>query len=189
MKRSKNAAKGLLALVFTMAVMGGCASGPKTFETVEELPAPDARSAVVYFQGVKGLGAVWDGDKPVANYNEKSMPHTPIVPYKTTPGEHYFIAHANNWVVLRARLEANKEYFVRIKVMPSPPFTTFVTIVPAFWDEGDKFLDSGFTKIITFTDEWKAEFATEERLKEVREELQDARSRSMEVELRAEHGI
>jgi hypothetical protein len=188
MKKGKILAGGFISLVFTMAVLGACSSGPKAFEDTGPI-MPDAQSVVVYFRGGDGYGAIWDGDKPVGNFNEKKIPFIPIIVYKTTPGEHYFIAHASNWIVMRARLEPNKRYFVHITPTPSPPFTTFVAMYPIGGDAGEESLNSKWTRIIAFTDEWRVGFAQGEQLREVQEKLQEAKSKQMEVDLSGEHGI
>jgi hypothetical protein len=150
---------------------------------------PDRQSVVVYFQGSSDFGAIWDGDKPVGNFNERGMPFLPIIVHKTTPGEHYFIAHANNWVVVRARLDANKRYFVKITQVPSPPFTKFVAMYPMDAKDGEEAVNYKISKTIAFSDERKAEFAQGEQLKEVQEKLKEARSKGMEVNMSGKDGI
>jgi hypothetical protein len=177
-----------IALVFGIAVLGACSSGPKAFMDVDPI-MPDAQSAVVYFQGSSDAGSVWDGDKPIGNYDEKKMPFMPIIAYKTTPGEHYFIAHASNWVVIRARLDANKRYFVNISPVPSPPYTRLIIMNPISGEDGEGLLSSRWTTIIAFSDEWRAEFAQGNLLKEVQGKLQEAKSSSMDVGLSGKDGI
>jgi hypothetical protein len=90
---------------------------------------------------------------------------------------------------MRANLEANKRYFVDITPTPSPPFTKFVAMYPIGGDTGEASVNSKLTKTIAFTDEWKTAFAQGELLKEVREKLQEAKSKGMEVDLSGKEGI
>jgi hypothetical protein len=176
----------VILLSFEIMVLGSCASKP--YKLVEPT-LPDEQSAVVYFQSLKTVGGtVWDGDYPIGSF-EKKMPMMPIIPYKTTPGEHYFFVNASNWIVTRAVLEPNKRYYLRIVSVPSPPFNKFIAVHPVGGNDAETIIKSKVSKTITFTDKWRAKFAKEKRLKEVQKKLQEAKDRSMDVDLSGEHGF
>ena len=162
---------GIMAmmLVFGMTVLGTCSSAPDI-----ELPEPDAKSAVVYFFGYKSDGAnLWDGEKPIGDFSEGVF--LANLAWKTTPGEHYFIANTFNWVVIRANLKANQRYYLKLDVIPNPiPFSkniiVFRDLEPA---DGEKWIKRA--KTFAFSDEWRAKYAQGDRLKDVREQLQKAK--------------
>ena len=56
---------------------------------------------------------LWDGDKFIGILGPKAY-----VQYKASPGEHLFLARAENWSYLKANLEAGKHYYVVGKVFP-----------------------------------------------------------------------
>ena len=192
MKMKKNILKWgmpVLVLAFAVSVIGARSKVP-AFEVIEPI-MPDENSAVVYFIGWKNMGDVWDGEKPIGTFNGKT-PLYPIIAYKTTPGSHYFLANASNWLAMRADLEPNKRYFVRILPAPiSPPFTQFIIMHIWGTDDGEAYVNKTTKqrKILSYTDAWRAEFAQGKRLKEAQENFQDAQGRLTEVDLSGEHGI
>jgi hypothetical protein len=177
----------VIALVLTMAALGACASSAYT--SID--PVMPNQNVVIYFRGSADLntGSIWDGEKPIGDYNEKGLPMVPIFVYETTPGEHYFIAHASNWVTMRVNLEANKRYFIGISSVPSPPFTTFIAMYPMDAADLEEAIASRWSDTLAFTDEWRAEFAQGKLLAEVKENLQDAKGKSMEVSMTGKDGI
>jgi len=168
------------ALVLGMTVLGACSSTPPS-----EPVLPDRQSAVVYFFGYKSdKASVWDGTTPIGDFGEGSTTRGNIA-WKTTPGEHYFLANTFNWAVIRANLQAGKTYYVRLQWIPNPiPFAkNFVAFSVMEQEEGEEWFNKSRTTF--FTDEWRAKYAQGERLQEAREQLQAARNdRSMEVRLR-----
>jgi len=180
----KNALKALgipaIALVFGMAVLGACGSSAKAYSLVDPV-TPDDKSAVVYFIGGNMKAAIWDGETPIGDFRECPPFNLVNMVWKTTPGTHYFIANASNWITMKAKLEANKRYFVQVYEVPQPlNIVTFVAMRVV--ENGDQFLKQ---KILSFSDKWRAEFAQEKRLKEVRVHLQSAQSdTSMETTLK-----
>jgi hypothetical protein len=188
MKKSTGFVLGILVVVFGMVVISA-----KPFDLIKPI-MPDENSVVVYFKGSNGWGDIWDGDKPVGSFDAKKVPIIgPMIAYKTTPGEHYFIVNASNWIVVRADLEPGKRYFVNVTPMPSPPFTTLVAVYPLGGDTGEVLLDHKSTKILNFSDAWRADFLKKDKkgklLKEVREKVQEAQSKDMDVDIPREFGI
>jgi len=170
-----------IALVFGMTVLGACKSSPPV-----EAVMPDEQSAVIYFIGAKRDGAsVWDGETPIADFNEGSI--VGAYAWKTTPGEHYFMVNTFNWVVMRADLEANKRYYIKLEMIPNPvPFSKdFVGMRIVDPKDGEQWI--GYSNK-PLTDEWRAAFAQGKRLQEARQQLQEAKNKQMSVDLRGIHG-
>jgi hypothetical protein len=188
MKKSKGFVLGILVVVFGMVVIGA-----KPFDLIKPI-MPDENSVVVYFKGSNGWGDIWDGDKPVGSFDAKKVPIIgTMIAYKTTPGEHYFIVHASNWIVVRADLEAGKRYNLNVTMIPSPPFTTLIAVYPLGADSLELRLSQKSTKLLSFSDAWRADFLKKDKkgkyLKEVREELKEAQSKDMDVTLPRDYGI
>jgi hypothetical protein len=188
MKKSKKFVLGILVAVFGMAVLSA-----KPFDIIKPI-MPDENSAVIYFISLKTVGGyVWDGDKLIASFEEKGMPLMPILAYKTTPGEHYFIVNASNWITIKADLEPGKRYFLRIVTVPSPPFNKFLAVHPLGGDNGEEIVNYKASKIMTFTEKWKADFAKDKKgkklIEEAKEKYQEAQSKPMDVDLPREYGI
>lgn len=65
-----------------------------------------------YFGGAIQFG-IWDSEKFVGVLSAGSY-----VQYLATPGEHVFLARAENWSYVKAELEGGKQYFILGKVFP-----------------------------------------------------------------------
>jgi len=167
-----------ITLLIGMTVLGACVSTP-------DAPVlPDAQSAVVYFFGYKSHGAsVWDGEMPIGDFGKG-----PVVGYlvwKTKPGQHFFLANTFNWNVIKANLQANKTYYVKLEEIPNPvPFAKRMVVMrPLEPEDGEKWLKKSRTT--TFTDEWRANFAQGKLLEEAKEQLQKARNdKALETNLK-----
>jgi len=175
-----------ITLVFGTAFFSACTS--TAYTKLEEPEMPDAKTAVVYFVGSsRDCGVVWDGEKPVGDFDESG--HA-VMMWRTTPGTHYFIYKGFNYVVMRAELDANKRYYAHIMRIPNPiPFVRDLlsarVIDP---EEGERWLRS--TKIVSFTDVWREEFLQKEQedLKEVQGYLKEAKAKSMPVDMKRTDG-
>jgi hypothetical protein len=97
-------------------VLSGCASS--MMQPATPLPAPEASQALVtfmrpsYFGGAIQFG-IWDSDR-FAGILEAGSYVQLLVP----PGEHIFLARAENWSYVHADLEAGRHYFILAKVFP-----------------------------------------------------------------------
>jgi len=174
-----------IALVFGMMVLGARNKEPPAFEAIQPI-TPDDQSAVVYFSGLRDIGELWDGETPIGTFREK-VPTVTSIAWKTTPGEHFFIARASNWATIRADLEPNKRYVVHVRSLPSPlrkvKLVTFTILTP---EDGEKWLKQ--TKLISFFDAWRTNFAQGKRLEEIQEHLQNVKSELPDVTLSGIHG-
>ncbi|MBW1789328.1 MAG: hypothetical protein JRK53_22380 [Deltaproteobacteria bacterium] len=85
---------------------------------VKPLTAPDENRALVtflrpsYFGGAIQFG-VWDSDRFVGIASAGAY-----VQYYAEPGEHIFLARAENWSYVHADLEGGKRYYILCKVFP-----------------------------------------------------------------------
>jgi len=176
--KKKNLRLGIsvIALAFVMMVLDACAT--------REPIRPDDQSSVVYFFGFQNDGAsVWDGEKPIGDFGESYFMSN--FAYKTNPGEHYFMFNTFNWVVMKADLQPNKCYYIKVDTMPNPiPFSkNFVYPIKLGEKDGEEWIKRTTNK--TFSDSWRAKFAQGRLFKEAQDHLRDAMNdKKMEVDLR-----
>jgi hypothetical protein len=103
-------------LCVSLFILGGCASS--MMQPVDRQPSPSSAAALVtflrpsYFGGAIQFG-VWDSDRFVGILEPGSYIQV-LIP----PGEHVFLARAENWSYVHAELEAGRQYFVLAKVFP-----------------------------------------------------------------------
>jgi hypothetical protein len=97
-------------------VLSGCASA--MMQPVALQPPPASSSAQVtflrpsYFGGAIQFG-IWDSDRFVGILEPGSY-----IQVQVPPGEHVFLARAENWSYVHADLEAGRQYFILAKVFP-----------------------------------------------------------------------
>jgi hypothetical protein len=111
MKNIISTRRALVAIV-VVVMLSGCATSSmmKPAEVIK--PRPDY--AVVNFMRPAFMGnaimfGMWDGEDLVGILTYKKY-----IPYKATPGEHIFMARAENWAVIKANLKAGKTYNVLV---------------------------------------------------------------------------
>ena len=103
-------------MVIGMLFLSGCASS--MMQPAASQAAPEASRALVtflrpsYFGGAIQFG-IWDSDQFVGILEPGSYIQI-LVP----PGEHIFLARAENWSYVHANLEAGRQYFILAKVFP-----------------------------------------------------------------------
>jgi hypothetical protein len=178
-KKNFRLGMSVTAFLLGMAVLGSCATTPS------EPVLPDSKTAVVYFFGyTSDKASVWDGTTPIGDFSQGKTTRANIA-WKTTPGEHYFLAQGFNWASIRANLKANTTYYVNLQWIPNPvPFAKrFVAFQVLDQKEGEELFNKSQT--IPVTDEWRTKYAQGDRLEEAKKELQEAKNdKSMEVRLR-----
>ena len=113
MKRIK-----IYGLVLGLFTLLGVGCGTPIMRDTTTIHQPSPEYALVVFVRPTAFGGgikfgLWDGDQLIGILNAKR-----IVQYKATPGEHLFLARAENWSYLKANLEAGKRYIVVGKVYP-----------------------------------------------------------------------
>ena len=100
----------LLLAVLTLEVLSGCASSMMLKAETKLEPGPDY--AVVNFIRPSSFGGaikfgIWDKDNFIGILTPKNY-----IQYKASPGEHMFMARAENWAVLKATVAAGKTYYI-----------------------------------------------------------------------------
>lgn len=100
----------LVSAVLITVFLSGCASSMMIRSETILQPGPDY--AVVNFLRPSVFGGaikfgVWDKDNFVGILTPKNY-----IQYKATPGEHLFMARAENWAVIKADLAAGKTYYI-----------------------------------------------------------------------------
>jgi len=98
-------------------LMLGC-GGSDYMRNATTILQPDEQHAVVTFVRPSAFAfaievSMWDGEHFFGMLNSKK-----VLSYKAAPGEHLFVAHADNWSYLKANLEAGKHYYVVAKMFP-----------------------------------------------------------------------
>lgn len=101
-----------LVVIVAIGMLSGCATSSmmKSAEVIK--PGPDY--AVVNFMRPAFMGnaimfGMWDGENLIGILTYKKY-----IQYKATPGEHIFMARAENWAVIKANLKAGKSYNVLV---------------------------------------------------------------------------
>ncbi len=106
---------GIIFALFSISAAGCGTPVMRDTTTVHQV---SQEYALVTFVRPTGFGGaikfgLWDSDKFIGILNAKR-----VVQYKAAPGEHLFLARAENWSYVRANLEAGKQYVIVGKVFP-----------------------------------------------------------------------
>jgi len=106
----------ILGLTLLLALTSGC--GSRIMNRVATQPAPESDYALVTFVRPTVFGGaimfgIWDSEEFVGILTAKSY-----IQHKTKPGEHIFLAQAENWSYVKANLQGGKHYFVIGRVFP-----------------------------------------------------------------------
>ncbi len=96
--------------------MFSCAGNSGYMKPTETMLSPTNEKALVRFMRPSGLGSainfnIWDGDKVIGNSVAKAQ-----FDYLADPGQHLFVAIAENKTFLEADLEAGKIYYILTQV-------------------------------------------------------------------------
>lgn len=88
-----------------------CACGPLMLRS-EKSEGPHEGGALITFLhpfevGKKGTFDLWDGDQFIGKLSSGTL-----IEWQAGPGEHYFMAKAANWSVVKATLTAGERYYV-----------------------------------------------------------------------------
>ncbi len=104
----------MLALfALPLLLTSGCATGGKYMTKANRISGPEQGKALVTFVRPSGFGGaisfgVWDGDTFVGILGPNLC-----IQYEAGPGEHYFLARAENWACVKADLAANMQYVIK----------------------------------------------------------------------------
>ena len=103
--------------VLTLLFTSGCATGGNFMTKAERISRPEQGKALVTFVRASGFDSaggpilafiLWDSDNLVGVLGPGSC-----IQYQTVPGEHYFLARAENWSCVKADLAANMHYVIK----------------------------------------------------------------------------
>lgn len=105
-----------LLLLIILLISSGCASS--MMMKVSPMDGPDQQHAMVTFIRPSSFGGaiqfgIWDSDKFVGILSANSY-----VQYLAEPGEHLFMARAENWSYVKADLQAGRHYYILGRVFP-----------------------------------------------------------------------
>ena len=109
MKRQTTFSRIIVAL-FALILLSGCGSSMMT--KVPAIAGPGSSHALVTIMRPSAFGGAikfgtWDGDKFMGILTARSY-----IQYKAAPGEHLFMARAENWSGVNASLQAGRHYFI-----------------------------------------------------------------------------
>lgn len=103
--------------ILVAALLVSCASIPMTDTDVITAPKPQTVLVTFVRQSIwMGDGIpvdIWDGTHYVG-----VLAAGGLVQYETTPGNHLFLGHAENWSYATGNLTAGKQYFVKANMFP-----------------------------------------------------------------------
>ncbi len=99
----------VLILLFT----SGCGSAGRVMTEAKLLSGPEQGKTLVTFIRPAWVGGaitfgIWDSDNLVGVL---AQGHS--IQYQTVPGEHYFLARAENWSCVKANLASNRHYVIK----------------------------------------------------------------------------
>lgn len=131
-----------IALLFTLLLSPftiSCAGRSAYMKPSGSLLRPSDNKAVVRFMRPSGMGyavnfQIWDGSRVIGNSVAKGQ-----FDYLADPGEHLFVAVAENKAFVEANLEAGKTYYIITQVKMGA-WKARVGLIPvnrgsAFWDK------------------------------------------------------
>jgi hypothetical protein len=116
MNKKQDARSLMLGLLLCFCV--SCAGKTIMVPSHQILHEPPQGSAIVTFIRATQFGGlidfgIWDGDQFIGVIE----PHK-FIQYIARPGEHIFLARAENWSYVKANLEAGKKYYILTNVGP-----------------------------------------------------------------------
>jgi hypothetical protein len=102
----------LVLLVVVLAILSGCASTSSMMIRSETMLVPSPDYAIVNFLRPSSMAfaikfGIWDKENVVGVLTTKNY-----IQYKASPGEHIFMARAENWSVIKATVDAGKTYYI-----------------------------------------------------------------------------
>ena len=116
MRQTQRAVR-LIGVVMCVVLLVACAS--VTMQTAPLVSAPQANTALVTFVRTSvffgdGISMdIWDGERFIG-----ALGAGKLVQYETEPGEHLFLANAENWSYTTANLLPGKRYFIKANIFP-----------------------------------------------------------------------
>jgi hypothetical protein len=108
--KGKISVSKIIITLLMLTLLSGCGSSMMT--RVPTIDGPDSSHALVTIIRPSAFGGAikfgtWDGDNFMGILTARSY-----IQYKTNPGEHLFMARAENWSGVEASLQAGRHYFI-----------------------------------------------------------------------------
>jgi hypothetical protein len=115
MKNMRNIVRMCVALLCAVVLQGCSSVNMQPTHLVDAVPAD---KALVTFVRPSILGAaigvdIWDGDHFLGALGSGTL-----VQVLATPGEHLFLANAENWSYTSANLQGGKKYYIKANMFP-----------------------------------------------------------------------
>ena len=163
--------KKLLALLPVLMLAGGCAAIPMN-DTTKVASVPADKALVTFVRPVIMIGEaipvyLWDGDHFIGVLGSGKM-----VQYVTSPGEHLFLGHSENWTYASGRLEAGKRYLIKTNMFPGFTMRAAFASMPATDSRMPQWYESYTAKVAP--DDKRAEYEAE-NLSDTQAAIQDFR--------------
>ena len=149
----------LSCLLYIVLLSMSCAGPSAYMKPTETMLSPTKEKAPVRFMRPSGYGSaaefnIWDGENLIGNSVAKSQ-----FDYLADPGEHLFVAVAENKVFLEADLEAGKTYYIitRVYMGAWKARVAFLSVNKGseFWDKVKEF-ENDLNKLQPNTEKLKA---------------------------------
>ena len=110
-----------IGVVMCIAILGGCASMPMQKVSLVSTLRPNTalvtfvRPSVFFGDGVSVN--IWDGERAIGVLGAGTL-----LQYEAEPGEHLFLASAENWSYMAATLLPGRRYFIKANIFPGVIF-------------------------------------------------------------------
>jgi hypothetical protein len=162
MKTLGSVAKGCSLLVLSTLLVG-CAFTPSQMVRATAAPQLDAGKALLTFLRPSNYGGavsfgIWDSEQFLGELKGESS-----VSCLVSPGEHVFLAKAENWAVTKAQLAAGKRYYLLMRprmgimkagVIMDPVKSGTSDSEIAGWQRESKLYAPDPAKVDAYTKEW-----------------------------------
>jgi hypothetical protein len=175
MKGNKEMLRLLLISLF-LSLLSGCTS--PVMRPTDEVLKPNNHFAIINFIRPSGgapavMFEMWDKENFVGVLTTNSY-----IQYRASPGEHTFLAFAENYSVIKANLLPGKTYYVKAFVVPGWLKGNVIIVPLQAQDKGDgKEIDDWMTKLKPIAvDPTKRDEYVGTRLDSVRKAIQNVQN-------------
>jgi len=170
------------AVLLTAILLAGCGRSIMIPTTAKPQLA-EGKALVTFIRATSFGGAIdfglWDGENLVGVLDPKTY-----IQVEVDPGEHYFLARAENWSIVKANLEAGKRYYVLANVAMGV-WKARVVLRPIRQGDADykqENIDAWLTDLRPMMpDPGQAPAYVQRRVEEVRKALENAKSGQAET--------
>lgn len=186
MQALKNLGRSIYVLI-AISLLGGCASMEMQKVALISAPQPNmalvtfVRPAIFFGDGVSF--DIWDGEHVIGALGPGTM-----IQHEAQPGEHLFLANAENWSYTSANLLPGKHYFIKANIFPGIGFARVALgAVPKTDARIEEWLTKLDPKVARLADKQALEAKKQTENRTAIQEFKDGKVTSFS-ELRAEDG-